>query len=87
MTKLIAKQDLKERGSVEIILLVGKEPQDWGDDGKQFKDTIKPFNTRLVFFDHLLESAERSYQDYFNKKKGVDRLQKLIQAIEELPDQ
>ena len=87
MTKLIERQAQNERGSVEIILLVGKEPQDWGDDGKQFKDTIKPFNTRLVFFDHLLESAERSYQDYFNKKKGVDRLQKLIQAIEELPDQ
>lgn len=88
MKKLVEKLDTRERGLVEIILLVGKEPQGWNDSSEkeQFENIFKMYNTRLVFFQNLLVSAERCYSDYLEKKKDVDRLQNVIYAIEELPD-
>lgn len=83
MAKLLEQQESKE--PFEIILIVGKEPTEWKnpDGQKRFQDTLKNYNARLVFYNYLLDDAYRSYADYLQKAKYLDRLQNIIQAIED----
>jgi len=85
MEKILDHQGIEE--TIEIILVVGNSPEGWEnrDKRRRFENTLKEqYFTRIVFYDHLLSNAYGSYKDYFKKKESVNRLQKVIKAIEEL---
>ena len=87
MLKLLEAQGLDE--PLEIVLVLGVQPKEWKNPkGKEtFNKVLDAYNARLVFYDGLLESAYRSYHDYLQKKKNVDRLQNIIQAIDDFEEQ
>ncbi len=81
-TKLLEKQGVDE--PLEMVLVLGKPPREWANPKGQerFRGVLDNYNARLVFYDELLENAFRSYKDYLDQKQAVDRLQAIIQAIE-----
>ena len=65
----------------EFVLLLGKEPRDWTspEDG----NSLKSYGARIVYYDQLLSDAYRAYAEYFEKKQIVDRLGKVMRAIDD----
>lgn len=70
---------------LEFIVLLGKEPQGYSNSGGRDKvdRSLAGFNTRIVFYEELLSTARRSYQDYLAKRRSVDKLDEVIKAIED----
>ena len=70
---------------VEFICLLGKAPTEWADaDGKRTVEQIlATLNARYVNYDELLENSFQAYSDYLDRYKIVDRLGKVIDAIDD----
>jgi hypothetical protein len=70
---------------IEIVFVLGTEPREWRDPlGKdRLIDALKIDRSRIVFYDHLLANAEKSYSDYLKHRGTVDKLGEVIAAIED----
>ena len=68
---------------LEIICLVGKGPPEWEDEKDTVEKMLASVNARLVFYDELLERSLRSYADYLEEHKKIDRLWKIFQGIDD----
>ena len=70
---------------IEIVVLLGREPSDWSDAGghKASDDTMAAQSARIAFYSSLMETAHRIYADYLAKRKDLDKLQKLMGAIDD----
>ena len=82
--KVLARRNTPNE-PIEIVLLLGKEPVEW-IDAERKKGAIgmlRLYNSRVVFYDELLEDAYKSYTDYLEKRVVVDRLAKIIRAIDD----
>jgi len=84
MLKLLQKMGRRDE-PVEFVCLLGKYPMEWDEpDGpEKVKNTLLQLRGRIVLYDELLDNAYESYKDYLEKKKTVDRLSKLIKAIDD----
>ena len=82
--KLLEAQDTPNE-PVEFVLLLGKEPQDWTNPrNKEVSlEGLKPYGARIVFYDQLLRDAYDAYDDYMKRRKAVDRLAKVMRAIDD----
>ncbi|MDE2722094.1 MAG: ATP-binding protein [Gemmatimonadota bacterium] len=83
MLKILEEMS-KTNEPVEFICLLGKAPIEW--DNARGKETVEKVleahNARYVNYDELLESSFQSYSDYLKSAKVVDKLGKVIRAIE-----
>ena len=70
---------------IEIIVLVGKHPPEWNDTRGQedVAAALKAVDARLVFYDQLVDNAQKSYADYLEAHKKVDRLWDVFQSIDD----
>lgn len=84
MRKVLARHNTPNE-PIEIVLLLGKEPTEWMDATRKEKaiGVLKEYNSRVVFYDRLLEDAYKAYRDYLEKRVVVDRLAKVIRAIDD----
>ena len=84
MDRILDKMGRGDDG-VEVVVLLGREPSDWGTDRERNRSrgTLSAQDARIVFYDQLLEDAERAYKDYLEQKSKVDRLHALIAAIDD----
>ena len=82
--KILEKIDEKN-WLVEIVIIVGKEPPEWnGTQGRQdVTATLKAVNARMVFYDHLIDNAQKSYADYLEAHKKCDRLWDIFKSIDD----
>ena len=83
-TQLLEKLD-RANWALEIICLVGKMPQGWGNplEKEAAIKQLGAMNARLVFYDDLLHSTHRAYGDYLQQHKKVDKLWGIFRAIED----
>ena len=84
VSKLLEAQNVAHE-PVEIVLVLGKKPAEWANPGEKerFKGALEKYNVRVVFYDELLASAYRCYADYLEREKQYNRIQEVIQAIED----
>lgn len=70
---------------IQIIVLVGKPPPEWSntDGRKDVEKTLATVDARLVFYDLLVENAQKSYADYLEAHKKVDRLWDVFKSIDD----
>ena len=82
--KIIAQSDYSN-WPIQIICLVGKPPPEWqGPDGPQeVHDALDAVDARLVFYDQLVDSAQKSYADYLEAHKKTDRLWEVFRSIDD----
>ncbi|WP_432284697.1 ATP-binding protein [Aminobacter sp. BA135] len=72
---------------IEIVCLVGKAPPEYYDvDGtgpQGVELALAGVNARIVFYNQLLENAQRSYADYLEAHEKLDNLWGVFNAIDD----
>ncbi len=74
---------------IEVVCVVGKPLKDWGENPKDRDESIASLekkHIRVVLYQELINSAEKSYQAYLDKKKEAGRIYELIQKIDQPND-
>ena len=86
--KILDQSDHKN-WPIEIIVLVGKRPPEWNDTRGQedVAAALKAVDARLVFYDQLVDNAQKSYADYLEAHKKVDRLWDVFKSIDDFVPQ
>jgi hypothetical protein len=84
MLKLLEAQRTPNE-PIEIVFVLGKPPREWTNpNGKaRLEKQLAESNTRIVFYDELLASAEKSYRDYLSQRGLLDTLAQVISAIDD----
>lgn len=88
--KKILDQTDHRNWPIQIIILVGKPPPEWWSEPSGQEDvtaTLDAVDARLVFYDQLIENAQKSYADYLEAHKKVDRLWDVFRSIDEFVPQ
>lgn len=82
--KLLAQGDRSD-WPLEIICLVGTPPPEWNDiTGRvDIANALGAVDARLVFYDKLVENAEKSYADYLEEHRKIDRLWTVFESIDD----
>ena len=83
MRKMLDQQNLQD--PIEIVLLLGTEPREWNDETRRTPalGTLRQYYARIVFYDQLLNDAYDAYREYLDRRLHVDRLAKVMQAIDD----
>ena len=81
--KILSKSEYKN-WPVQIICLVGKPPPEWNNPGgeKDVYDALAAVDARLVFYDQLVDNAQKSYADYLDAHRKSDRLWDIFHSID-----
>ena len=79
----------KETGLVEVVCLVGKGLSGWNDnESKQTEErALSEHHIKVVTYQQLIKDAEISYRAYLEKEQETGRIQKLLQEIDNIPEQ
>jgi Histidine kinase-, DNA gyrase B-, and HSP90-like ATPase len=74
---------------LEIICLLGTPPPECNSPGgpKDVADTLKTVDARIVYYNQLVDNAQRTYADYLEAHKERDRLWAVFKSIDDFaPD-
>ena len=84
MIKILEKLG-KQHEPVEFVCLLGEAPIEWDspDGPNAVENTLRGNNARYVTYDALLDNSFQAYQDYLERARIVDRLGKVIKAIDD----
>ncbi len=82
--KIVQQSDFKD-WPIQIICLVGKPPPEWQapDGPSDVAKSLETVDARLVFYDQLVDNAQRTYADYLEAHKKVDKLWDLFGSIDD----
>lgn len=84
--KILAQTDMKA-WPIEIICLIGKPPPEYHDvDGTGptgVAEALLNVNARIVFYDQLLDNAQKAYAEYLEANKKRDNLWEVFNAIDD----
>ena len=83
MRKILASIG-KSNEPIEIVFVLGMPPREYGDFEGEERTTaqLRESNSRVVFYNQLLENAENAYSDYLKRSGPLDALGLVIAAIE-----
>lgn len=83
--KKMLKTTNESTNSIEFICVLGKPPIEWNTDEGQnlVEETLRVIDARYVNYNELLENAHRAYSDYFDEQKKFNRLERVIEEIED----
>ena len=84
LAKLLERVN-EPRKEIEIVVLLGTHPREWDNPGgsRVVENALAACSARCVLYDELLHHAYKAYQDYENRREGVDQLQAIIREIED----
>ncbi len=68
---------------VHVICLIGKPPPNWDRERIAIEKSLQAFDTRLIFYDQVIQNALKSYTDYLEQNKKLDKLSKLFESIDD----
>lgn len=82
--KLVATSDYPS-WPIQIVCLVGKPPPEWHEpDGEsEVRKTLEAVDARIVFYDQLIDNAQKAYADYLEAHKKTDRLWEVFRSIDD----
>ena len=84
MAKLLRAQG-RSNEPMEFVVLLGREPSDWADDGGQDSSTraLDSYQSRIVFYEKLLDDAYNAYSAYVDQRRHKVYLEGVIKDIED----
>lgn len=65
----------------EIIFLLGKLPIDYVKSQQRYEETLRPQHIRIMTYEQLIKRAQRTYQDYLERQKKVERIQQMVDKL------
>ena len=73
-----------EQGPIEVVCLVGHLPTDWESSNRVRQEfALSASGIRVTTYRHLINDAEKSYDQYLRKAEDRGRIKTLLDAIEE----
>jgi hypothetical protein len=78
------RQALGQDVDVQIVCVVGKDLSDWAADGgrERSKTSLAAYNTRVVMYQELVDSAMQAYQEYLDANREVGAIRDILHAME-----
>ncbi|MBA7616338.1 hypothetical protein ES703_23634 [subsurface metagenome] len=70
--------DLSFTPNFEIIVLMGVLPAGYSSSDEE---ALKPYKTRIMTYERLIERARITYGDYLDSQKKVERIQKMVDKL------
>jgi len=69
---------------VEVICILGQRCSDWDTESAEetSRKALSQYDTRIIFYDELIENSYRSYKSYLDAKEEIGKLQTLISKID-----
>jgi hypothetical protein len=70
---------------IEIICLLGNSPPECDNPGgkKQVEAALKAIDARIVYYDQLVDNAQKTYASYLEKHKKKDKLWRIFKSIDD----
>ncbi len=83
--KILRKQNPDVTPYFEIIVLIGQFIKDYDSAAGQetVKNTLEPFNARVVYYDGLISDARNAYSAYFSQKDKLNPILDIFSEIDE----
>ena len=83
--KILRKQSPEVTPYFEIIVLLGQFIKDYDSLAGQetVKNTLEPFNARIVYYDGLISDARNAYSAYFSQKDKLNPILDIFSEIDE----
>ena len=83
--KILRKQNPSVAPYFEIIVLIGQFIKDYDSIAGQetVKNTLEPFNARVVYYDGLISDARNAYSAYFSQKDKLNPILDIFSEIDE----
>lgn len=83
--KILRKQNPGVTPYFEIIVLIGQFIKDYDSVAGQetVKNTLEPFNARVVYYDGLISDARNAYSAYFSQKDKLNPILDIFSEIDE----
>lgn len=71
--------------TVNFVCVIGKEPRDWTNAAEKERSvkSLEVYGARVVFYNDLIDNAEKAYDEYIRRGQKVSRLFDLISKIEQ----
>ena len=82
--KCLAKQG-KVNPDIQIVFVLGRPVAEEYDPafGPQIvRDMLKSMGARIVYYDEMIVNAQKAYSEYAEKEKAVNKLDKVLQALD-----
>lgn len=82
--KCLAKQG-KVNPDIQIVFVLGRPVAEENDPafGPQIvRDMLKSMGARIVYYDEMIVNAQKAYSEYAEKEKAVNKLDKVLQALD-----
>lgn len=73
-----------ENPLISIVFVLGKpvaEDEETGLPPDYVRDTLQPLNARIVYYEHLIKSAQDAYSEYLDRSKEIDRIDRFLSNI------
>lgn len=82
LTKVLKAQGVNNP-NIEVVFVIGKPVEEESTNPERIKSSMAAVSpgSRIAYYDSLIASAQRSYFEYLEKSKQLDKLDKLVDAI------
>ena len=81
LKKILSNQNEKNP-NIEVVFVIGKPIDEKNPQTvKAAMDYVSP-GSRIVHYDELIQNANKAYSEYLNKNKELDRVQSIIDEME-----
>lgn len=84
--KEILPAEEKDRAIIEVVFVVGKNPNDPSDRVENAMNSVAP-GSRIVTYDLLIDRASQSYAEYIRKADRVDRIEAMLGDLKSEQDE
>lgn len=66
---------------IEVIFILGTQVDEQAEDAKFVADQLKTINSRVVYYNELIDQATRSYGEYLEASNKVGRIEQIMQKF------
>ena len=71
----------KDRAPIEVVFVVGRNPDEPSDRIKSLMDSVSP-GSRIVTYDLLIDRACQAYADYIRGTDTADRIERMLRDLD-----
>lgn len=82
LTKVLKAQG-ENNPNIEVVFVIGKPVDEESTNPERIKSSMAAVSpgSRITYYDSLIASAQRSYSEYLDKSKELDKLDRLVDTI------
>lgn len=82
--KKVLRESSNDTDQITFVCVLGKLPVGWDGSSeaeRKSREALKVYDAQIVFYDQLIDNAQRTYQEYIDKKEEVNSVYDLIAEI------